>query len=121
MFNDIFVTALEGGINYWASCSAYKWSLPDGSADPEGFFADIIDCVVEGRQHPLTQEVEAWRIDIDTIRRGLELAPTAKVYWSITPPPTLRAIEAGEEWEDFDAGDADMIVQLGLFGEVRYG
>jgi hypothetical protein len=55
------------------------------------------------------------------INRGYTLASTTwrdRLSWSMSKPPF--AIFDETDW-DFDAFDADMIVQLGLFGDVLYG
>ena len=39
----VFVTALEGGIGYWAESLNYHWQNKDGSDDLEGFSSEVID------------------------------------------------------------------------------
>lgn len=113
----IFTTALEGGINYWSECERYHWSVnDDGQTDDlDGFFADIIEIGDGDLRYPL-------RIDRTTIARGYYLAARTvwqtKIYWSSERPPFILGPET--DW-DFDAADADVIVQLGLFEEVIYG
>ena len=113
VFLDIFTTALEGGINYWAECSEYHWLIGNGTVeDYEGFFA-IVNDVEDG-------EAKQYRIDRSVISKGYALATGPKgkerLGWSTERPPLIPS----EDW-DYDAGDADIIVQLGLFGEVWYG
>lgn len=111
---DIFTTALEGGINYWSQCANYHWSNPDGTSDLQGFYADVID--VEDDDKP-------YRIDRSVMLRGYERAldGDVDVYWSAsTRPPDPTNLDDIEDY-DYDAGDADIIVQLGLFGKVVYG
>lgn len=119
---DIFTTAIEGGINYWAQVETYHWTTDGGlaGADVIGFYADIIDVEhTDALGLGLTSDVTVeHRIDRNTIMAGLEHARTAAVSWSTEPPPFVFTRDT--DW-DFDAGDADMIVQLGLFGEVIYG
>jgi hypothetical protein len=111
-FFDIFVTALEGGIGYWSEAESYHIWLPDtDEEDTTGFYADIIDVEDDVKYH----------IDIKVLRKGYGLAASTfrnKIAWSTTPPPLVWTKDT--DW-DFDAGDADCIVQLGLFGEVVYG
>lgn len=41
---DIIITALEGGIGYWATALRYKWSKTDGTAlEPGGVHAIIME------------------------------------------------------------------------------
>jgi hypothetical protein len=108
---DLFTAALEGGIGYWSAAARYKWMLPDGTEDRQGFNALIVEDDV-GDEH---------LIDRSVMVRGLTLAATDwrdRLAWSTEPPPVVITEET--EW-DYDAGDADMIVQLGLFGDVVYG
>ena len=115
LFHDIFTTALEGGINYWAECSEYHWHNGDGydDEDYEGFFAVIHDCEDDDKTYTVNRAV---------ISKGYALAAGEagnKYCWSVSRPPLVPTED--NEWEDFDASDADIIVQLGLFGEVIYG
>jgi hypothetical protein len=101
---DLFITALEGGIGYWAKASEY---------DPEAvdFYATVYD----------VEDDEWFRIDAKIIAKGYRLATSEwrnRIAWSTDKPPVV--ITEDTDW-DFDAGDADVIVQLGLFGEVVYG
>lgn len=51
MLCDLFTTALEGGIGYWSSASAYHWSNDDGTPDLDGFYAEIEDDEADGKEH----------------------------------------------------------------------
>jgi hypothetical protein len=110
---DIFNTALEGGIGYWSQCSEYHWWKVEGDydgPDVKGFYATIHD-----------EDEDTFRIDRTVVAKGLNLAATEwrdKLYWSSDKPPLV--VTDDTDW-DYDAGDADMIVQLGLFGDVVYG
>lgn len=119
---DLFTTALEGGIGYWSECSAYHWMIGPPSddvtrpsvSDFNDFYADIIEYEPDGDGRH--------RIDRRTMRRGYDLARgdwRDKIRWSSGEPPPW-VVHDDTDW-DFDAGDADCIVQLGLFGQVVYG
>jgi hypothetical protein len=122
-FRDIFTTALEGGINYWAQVHAYHiWQAgtaeqtePGLVADYAGFYAVVTD---EADQRFETSH----RISRTTIVQGYRLATSAhwrgRIAWSAGKPPVV--LTGDIDW-DFDASDADVIVQLGLFGDVVYG
>lgn len=105
---DVFTTAMEGGINYWASVSNFHWLNADGSEDLSGFSATIHD----------EEQGGTYIVDRKVIAKGMSLAQSAPVYWSTERPPLVFTEDS--DW-DYDASDADMIVQLGLFGEVVYG
>lgn len=112
---DLFTTALEGGIGYWSGCTSYHWINEDDSEDVQGFYADIVesdDEVIIGEHH----------IDRSVLAKGYRLATTTwrdRLDWSSGEKPPL-VVGPDTDW-DFDAGDADMIVQLGLFEDVVYG
>lgn len=114
LFHGLFTTALEGGIGYWSECEDYRWSIGDGETeDYQNFLAVIMDTVDE--------EEHGYFIDRRVIARGYKLAATEfrdKIAWSTEPPPLV--ITDDTDW-DYDSGDADCIVQLGLFGKVIYG
>jgi hypothetical protein len=140
LYLDLFTTALEGGINYWSECAKYSWAwpsvvdtYPDGRLVHEnhkGFHAIIIETEEKENiiwpEQPITPEdllvqPGVFRIDRSVIAKGYRLATTewrSKLNWSTAKPPLV--VGPDTDW-DFDAGDADMIVQLGLLGEVRYG
>lgn len=94
---DVFNTAMEGGVNYWADFDEYQW-LGLGLE----FFATVRDMEDE--------DAEWLRVDAETIRKGLTLAAKK----GRREVGTIFA-------EDYDAYDADVIVQLGLFGEIVFG
>jgi hypothetical protein len=113
---DVFVTALEGGIGYWSVCRRYRWALPDGEEDLDGFHA-VIEETESGDDVPPVH-----RIDAAVILRGLQrLAAPGDGYRDVRA--VARAILAGDEDAtcDCDAEVADCIVQAGLFDEVVYG
>ena len=89
---DIFVTAIEGGINHWARIEAVHHPT-----EGEPFNAAI---TVEGEFHTITP---------DTIAHGLLLSGRFQRHI------VLR--DSG----DIDALDADYIIQHGLFEELVYG
>ena len=113
---DVFVTALEGGIGYWSVCRRYRWALPDGEEDIDGFHA-VIEETESGEDTPPIH-----RIDGDVILRGLQrLAAPGDGYRDVRA--VARAILAGDEDAtcDCDAEVAEVIVQAGLFdGQIVY-
>jgi hypothetical protein len=111
LYFDIFVTACEGGINYWAQRDSYHiWLDVDaGTEDVLGFYADVNE-TDDGEEMTARH-----RIDRQTIIRGYNRATSKewrdKIRWSTEAPPLF--VDDDTDW-DFDAGDADTIVQLGL-------
>jgi len=110
---DVLSTAIEGGINYWANIDS----------------AERVDC---------EQDVIGWRygqvrihdkedgsdfgtmrvIDANTVARGLrELRNSTRYSFA----DMRKADRTNGDEGDFDAGDADAVIQLGIFGEIVYG
>lgn len=123
---DLFTTALEGGINYWVSWVArYKKWLPGQVPDLEGFNAEVF--LIESDEEDDNEEdfrTVKYKIDREVILKGL----TRIASWdSAGREDLVRIAQAmlstrslGEEI-DYDASFADVVVQVGLFDEVRYG
>ncbi|GAB3868605.1 hypothetical protein GCM10028801_44830 [Nocardioides maradonensis] len=147
-YHSIFVTALEGGIGYWSRCRVYRWMKegadPNGSVrelhDTLGFYAEIIDIETtaesyDPKDHPAMlgsaeavdgEEYAVFRIDREVIARGVRkfIAKAKEVPW--LPASYFGQAAVCLDWAkwddlDIDADVADMIVQLGLFGEAIYG
>jgi hypothetical protein len=99
--SDVLITAVEGGINYWAQVTAY---------DPD-----------DGRAVVLDEDGDEFVVDGDKlatalgrIRRGEVKYLDASVARFITE--ASRENEAG----DIDAGLADAIFQVAALGELVY-
>jgi hypothetical protein len=93
---DIFVTALEGGINYWAEVLDYQ---PNEHGD---WYAVIVDVDDFSQQY---------RINKETVRRGIDdlsRGPYHQHYADLVN-------------ENYDSITADVIVQLALFDGIVYG
>lgn len=113
---DVFTTALEGGIGYWSECTRYHW-LNGDTPDVQGFHAHIHDT----GDDELQPEGTFYNIDRTVIDRGYRLGCQRRndFFWQCETIIDPRAVD--EDGWDHDAWDADMIVQLGLFGEIVYG
>jgi hypothetical protein len=99
---DVFCAAVPEGISLWAH--GYRRAV-----DKYHFGAHIVD--LDLRHHRITRT---------TMVHGMNAAAytwRTKIPWSTEYPPTLFQSEAG--WE-FDAADADLVVQLGLFHDLPY-
>ena len=95
---DIMVTAVEGGINYWACLTSVERD------------ADLNVLSIEG--HDAEDEETEFKADLSTILLGLQMCVTEGRYVD-----AIRNSDASE----LDADDADLILQMGVFGEVVYG
>jgi hypothetical protein len=118
----VFVVALEGGIGYWAASSSYQIWLPDHKTpDHEGFYSDIVDTDGDDAFEPT-------RIDRSTLVRAFERMAAGPVEYMPDKQryrflAALHARLAGDGRTDFDfdAGDADNIIQVGALGSVVFG
>ena len=105
---DIYTTALEGGIGYWSGCSEYRWDTVQANA-----FRAVIHELEPDDDETADENGYGPAIVIDHAFMVLGLTRYAQKY------PSLF-IEMVTD-EDYDAGTADMVVQLALFNEVKYG
>ena len=106
--DDLMVTALEGGINYWCG-KAYPKLIPEGV--DEGIFCS--DLISKGGVVELTDaenEDEKWDLNLSKFLNGV------KQYceeYQISDEQNLM--------EMHDAETADHIIQYALFGELVFG
>lgn len=117
--NGVFTTALEGGIGYWSACSRYKWGVTD-PADPTGKrLVEALDfiAVIEETED---DDAPTYVIDRSVIARGIREAKK-RGGWAEYHARALNDLTFGK-WDDldYDSDTADLIVQMGLFGEYRY-
>jgi hypothetical protein len=114
-FFDIFVTALEGGIDYWACASEYYLGK-DREYDLDGFYALVSDSE-EDDTFP-----DNSRIDLNVIVKGLNKIindDTVKINSEIRR--TIRQASIANDAGLIDADAADCIIQVGLLGELVFG
>ena len=145
----MFTTALEGGIGYWSVAEEYHWANDKAGGDPagdiNGFFAVLsandddgnwgVDKAYQPRiaGDPIKLDCGAGELTVDlkVMERGMNLfvdkvieatksedpnAPFSRKYLRQAVTQWLSNGEDG----DSDADVADLVVQLGLFGEVVY-
>jgi hypothetical protein len=137
----IFVTALEGGINYWSRCKTYHWTTATGDQNPLdhedvlGFYAEVYDVESPGEEpHDPTFVVGRGKLQDETVHRyRIDRAVIAKGVgrfidkWASAEGDSYYRRAArdlrGGHWNDLDVDAliADEIVQLGLFGKGIYG
>jgi hypothetical protein len=103
--DDILVTAFEGGINYWCS-SVY----PVGNTFPDGA-TYTSDCLSRGRNIVVVEdddgESKSHILTLENLIYGIKCF--AALHKNVN------------FFEDFDACDADCIVQYAVFGDIVYG
>ncbi len=121
---DVVTTAVEGGIGYWSQAEGYRWyspTLKGGTAKPGP--GGVGDAYVE-RLHPYGHTYfVAQRLHVGTISIGLNKIDRDIDAQVIAPNERRRLLTAWWTYEagDLDAGDADVIVQIGLLGKVVFG
>ena len=117
MLEDLWVTILEGGSNYWVDKIDYdkpegmlfKDDLPSLKSGPhlaENFEVTISHGADEWDSRIYSETVKVKTFDV--IYDGIKL---------LSDDVKMIIMNDG----DWDANDADHIFQLGVFGEVRYG
>lgn len=104
---DLFISAIEGGCNYWARHASFmlddrRLRMTEIDDDP--------DLVVQATITITDEDGDSHVIRREEIRKGLELMRTTRP----------------RDWADFttendDADTADTFVQLCCFGELVYG
>ncbi len=118
---DLFVTAIEGGINYWFDVRAYRWMDDHKNDNLFGFYA-------KGYTWEDTHlEREMKMIDRETMLKGigliLSLSDEELSLHGKYRDRIRNCVAAGgvDKVPDYDADDADHVVQVGMFGKVIYG
>lgn len=121
---DVITTAVEGGTGYWAAVTHYQYEYDgilclavgkgaEGPRKGEGTRATIVD-EDDGATHEIT---------VETIARGIGLIARGECQYATAEDYVRRIAAASRENDagEIDAGDADNIVQAGLFGKLVYG
>lgn len=110
--SDILVAAFEGGSNYWVAQVDIDgpWpKLPPGdrfaSHVPGAGGRLIVHELVDERHG----ETTAHTLDLATMQKGIAAAAV------------LRGLTIERFYDEHDASDADIALQLAILGEVRYG
>ena len=104
--DDIMVTALEGGINYWCQ---------EAEVVGEYLGEYASDQISRGGSLILHDEdsSDKWELTLEKFLNGVKLYFEQGCHVQVED----STIDAG----DIDANDADCIIQFALFGEVVFG
>ncbi len=105
--NDLMVTALEGGINYW--CKKARISkMPEGCTKPM-YASDVIS---KGGTLELydAESTDKWELTLEKFMNGVKFVCERDKYTS-----------AEDLIDNHDADTADAIVQYALFNEIVFG
>lgn len=123
--DDIFTTAIEGGIGYWAVLdnTTPEWKkarkqIEDSGEEP--YWGTVAAKVLlngdsirfydaEADEDDL-QDDEIWFLDMEKFKNGCKIYEQKR-------GSLIKKLEDGE----FDADEADCLIQYGVFGEVVFG
>jgi hypothetical protein len=113
---DLAITAAEGGISYWSQIEEYRWSRWDDgdlSKGPDNSHAaddpDFVFYTIRENDGTGTWAGPALDITPTVLRRGYKLYREQGYKVEDPEGPSFA-----------DANEADLIVQLGLFGREVY-
>ena len=108
----ILVTAVEGGIGYWAATQSYAWQQTEDR--------QFTEASVEVRAFETGDDPADWQaVTLDTIAKGIVVLKRKAVPSKFFADLALAVRENDAGYIDADMADA--IVQAGLFGTVVYG
>ena len=117
---DIIITACEGGIGYWSQLETYDGPAIDDNK-PGALPLRIREIEEEGWDEATTtygpwKELGVQQV-VDGLAKMIQEWPDSKI--------TQRMVEAIANYDsgnyDYDAGDADCVIQYAILGEVVYG
>jgi len=106
--NDLMVTALEGGINYWCGGICFK----DGSLLPEQEYNYLSEVISLGGTLILEdlESDDTWELTKEKFLKGLEKTLELGNYNSVQ-----------ELFDNHDAETVDVLIQYALFDEIVFG
>ena len=112
---DVLVTAVEGGIGYWAEAKDYTLGS-DRPGDGRDRYASAV--VREAYDY----EVGPWRsLTLATIERGIRRLASGKYALNHTMLGWILSASATNDATDIDSDCADIIVQGALLDSIVYG
>jgi hypothetical protein len=111
LLRDIIITACEGGIGYWSQLETYNGpAIDEGAGLPLKIREDL-----DG------QYGEWMTLDLEQVALGFQRLVAERP----DHPCTRRMVQAIVNYDngnyDYDADDADAIVQYGVLGSWTYG
>ena len=120
----IAITAAEGGIGYWSQISYYDWKEIERKTRRSDTFYEIR--VMNDDESGYEKDARA--IDTELIQRGVNIYLTQDIYYG--PDAGIIAGQLNFEHRQFsdmddlsamDSSEADIVIQLGLFGRLVFG
>lgn len=102
--DDLLVTAFEGGITYW--CDAVR--VIEEPSESYEFASEVLT------RGGMLELHDAEEFDDETEQYGK--------WYVLTMPMLLKALsDVSFDFDDYDAGDADTVIQKAIFGGIVYG
>lgn len=141
--DDLFVTALEGGSNYWAAFDLKD--IAPKSVDPRPISEKVIDAVWTFKKSIPVYDMETGDIDLTSpwvrisakeyndrtedffVKHGFEKVGELNIKGVFNAMAILKEDERYSHilrniaTENYDANDADAFFQLAIMGEIVYG
>lgn len=115
---DVLSTAVELGISYWAETihvEDHTGTTPAGdNLDPNGTGGNCYTAIIRDREAGAEHTV-----GIETITRGAARMASASIDNDLVHD-FREANRTNGARGDIDAANADMALQMGLFGDLRY-
>jgi hypothetical protein len=106
---DLLTTAFEGGSAYWLACDRVE-------REPDLAVIRIVGCC--DREDDTTKWPDA---TLETMREGIRLLLSGEVQVNATTRNNLFTCVVSPDNGDFDADDADCVLQAGLLNDIVYG
>lgn len=115
---DIIVTAVEGGTGYWACVSEYRHECPNADV-----YAVLHENDEDGEIENDRYSAKALRLDRQSVAHALHRIESHESiqYLDGNVRDHLRDASRKNDATNIDAGDADIIAQLAVLGEIVYG
>jgi len=122
MLDDIMVTALEGGINYWAEKQTLKNNDYKGADYASHAVSKGAEMRVHLREDCLFEESHQVKSD-STSHNNKAYKKIYKLDKELLLQGCQKYVDRGKKFDTsyMDADDADLILQYSLFGDIIFG
>ena len=125
MLDDVMVTALEGGINYWAEKQTLKNNDYKGADYASHAISRGAEMRVHLREDCLFEESRQVKSDPhnEAYRNKKAYRKIYKLNKELLLQGCQKYVDRGKKFDTsyMDADDADLILQYSLFGDVIFG
>ena len=112
--DNLLVTALEGGIGYWATIDKNNVETPENFKRNKEIDYEFLDKVYQGSSLDVydaeNPDEKFGSLTLETIRKGISIIEKDHIE-----------IVAGILQEEYDANEADIFFQCCILGEVTFG